>query len=150
MTQSKRLEMPNSDGFAARLKEAIGNESILSFSKRCGISEGTTRKYLTGSQPGIDKLLTLAAVAGVTIEWLATGRASELCGDRSFSLKTISHDQAAMASHAMCQLAAMGADEVRIQKSCNALLDALSSIRQRFNSRSGSSEPEQPVGRTAS
>lgn len=32
--------------FPARLKEAIGDESVRSFSRRCGLSEATLRDYL--------------------------------------------------------------------------------------------------------
>ncbi|WP_445157368.1 helix-turn-helix domain-containing protein [Halomonas sp. E14] len=62
--------------FGARLRQAIGSRSVLSFAKECGISDSLVRKYLAGSLPGLDKALTMARVAGVSLEWLATGRGS--------------------------------------------------------------------------
>lgn len=63
----------NSDAFAARLKLAIGNESVNAFATRCGFSEGLLRKYLQGSVPGFDKAAAIAVAAGVNLMWLATG-----------------------------------------------------------------------------
>jgi phage repressor protein C with HTH and peptisase S24 domain len=60
-------------GFARRLRVAIGNQSVLSFATKCGVSDNLIRKYLKGSLPGVDKLVTMAKTAGVTVEWLATG-----------------------------------------------------------------------------
>tara|TARA_R110002012_G_scaffold309795_1_gene517074 strand:- start:584 stop:1087 length:504 start_codon:yes stop_codon:yes gene_type:complete len=60
-------------GFGARLKEAIGQRSVLSFAKECGISDSLVRKYLAGSLPGLDKALVMARTLGVSLEWLATG-----------------------------------------------------------------------------
>ncbi|MDN6860738.1 helix-turn-helix transcriptional regulator [Pseudomonas sp. CAN2814] len=59
--------------FSERLHLAIGDQSVLAFAKRCGISDSLVRKYLGGSLPGMDNLVTLATAAGVSIEWLATG-----------------------------------------------------------------------------
>jgi len=59
--------------FGARLRQAIGSRSVLSFAKECGISDSLVRKYLAGSLPGLDKALVMARVAGVSLEWLATG-----------------------------------------------------------------------------
>jgi len=60
--------------FSQRLRQVIGNRSVLRFSQECGISDSLMRKYLAGSQPGLAKLVRLAEVAGVSAEWLATGR----------------------------------------------------------------------------
>ena len=60
--------------FSQRLRQVIGNRSVLRFSQECGISDSLMRKYLAGSQPGLAKLVRLAEVAGVSVEWLATGR----------------------------------------------------------------------------
>ena len=60
-------------GFSARLGQIIGDQSLLSFSKKCGISDSLLRKYLRGSLPGLDNLLKIADTAGVSVEWLATG-----------------------------------------------------------------------------
>ena len=62
-------------GFSQRLKQAIGNRSIHSVAKSCGMSDSLIRKYLSGSLPGLDKALILAKETGVSLEWLATGQA---------------------------------------------------------------------------
>jgi phage repressor protein C with HTH and peptisase S24 domain len=67
-------------GFSARLKEAIGDRSVLSFAKECGFSDSLVRKYLSGSLPGLDKALVMARVAGVSLEWLAMGEAQPQSG----------------------------------------------------------------------
>lgn len=59
--------------FSERLRQAIGDQSVLAFAKKCGISDSLIRKYLSDSLPGMDNLVTLAQVAGVSIAWLATG-----------------------------------------------------------------------------
>ncbi len=64
------------DRFSERLEEAIGNESVRSFSKRCGISESVIRKYLAGSHPNVDKLPRIAEAANKSMEWLITGENS--------------------------------------------------------------------------
>lgn len=61
-------------GFSERLRQVIGSRSVLKFSQECGISDSLMRKYLAGSQPGLGKLVRLAEVGGVSVEWLATGR----------------------------------------------------------------------------
>lgn len=60
--------------FARRLKMSMGEHSVYMFAKKCGFTESTLRKYLAGdSVPGADKLLRMAQVADVTLQWLATG-----------------------------------------------------------------------------
>lgn len=48
-------------------------ESPHAFSKKVGISDTMIRKYLTGSMPGLDKLVQIAEAGGVTLDWLARG-----------------------------------------------------------------------------
>lgn len=63
------------DDFPARLRECIGDEPVASFARRCGFSEGLIRSYLKDDKrPGMDKLVRMADAAGVTVDWLATGR----------------------------------------------------------------------------
>lgn len=58
-------------------------ESQNAFARRCGIGETTLRKYLDGAQPSTDRLVAMADMAGVSIEWLAAGRGSRSrLGDR--------------------------------------------------------------------
>ncbi|MEO8119211.1 MAG: helix-turn-helix domain-containing protein [Rhodoferax sp.] len=59
---------------ANRLRDAIGDESVVAFGRRCGINESTLRKYFYGTLPNIENLVAIADAANVTIEWLAAGR----------------------------------------------------------------------------
>jgi transcriptional regulator with XRE-family HTH domain len=64
----------NSDGFAERLRLALEGESVNAFARKCEISESLVRKYLSGAMPGLDKAVIMARSAGVSLDWLATGR----------------------------------------------------------------------------
>lgn len=57
-----------------RVRESIGDESIASFSRRCGIGDSTLRKYIDGALPNSLNLVAMADTANVNIEWLAAGR----------------------------------------------------------------------------
>jgi len=64
--------------FANRLKTLIGEGSVSKFAKKCGIAESMLRKYLLGeSVPGGDKLVRVARVANVSLQWLATGTGNQ-------------------------------------------------------------------------
>ncbi len=68
----KRLKVD--PGFADRLKQAMAGESESSFAARCpGVSRPLLRNYLSGSEPGLAKVVAIARTAGVSIAWLATG-----------------------------------------------------------------------------
>ncbi len=69
------IEDGEKEGLSTRLKDAIGSESINSFAKRSSLSEGTVRNIImNGVMPRLDNLIAMANTAGVTVEWLATGR----------------------------------------------------------------------------
>jgi phage repressor protein C with HTH and peptisase S24 domain len=62
------------DQFPARLKQAVGNNSIRGFARECGFSDTVLRQYLNGqSEPTRPALLAIARTAKVSVEWLATG-----------------------------------------------------------------------------
>lgn len=66
---------PDLHNFPSRLASVIGEESVNSFARRVGCSEGVIRAYLRGSQsPRMKLLVRIADVGGVTVDWLATGR----------------------------------------------------------------------------
>ncbi|MDD3553245.1 MAG: helix-turn-helix transcriptional regulator [Deltaproteobacteria bacterium] len=62
--------------FKDRLKQCIREEPVAAFARRCGLPEATIRSYLNGKKPVYDKLVRIADAAGVSIDWLATGRGS--------------------------------------------------------------------------
>ncbi len=57
-----------------RIRDAIGDEPVAAFARRCGFGESLLRKYLQGSEPSATNLAKIADAAGVTVDWLATGR----------------------------------------------------------------------------
>ncbi|PSU49448.1 hypothetical protein C9J12_08135 [Photobacterium frigidiphilum] len=60
--------------FKERLKEVIGNDSIMSFARKCNLSDKTLRDYMSGkSYPTLDRLALIAEASGRNISWLATG-----------------------------------------------------------------------------
>lgn len=66
--------MVGTANFSDRLAVAISGESVHAFSKRAGIPDSTVRAYLSGSMPGLDKLIVLAEAANVTLDWLVAER----------------------------------------------------------------------------
>lgn len=60
-------------GLADRIAHLISGSSANAFAQKCEMSEGSIRQYLSGSIPRMDKVVTMARVAGVRLEWLATG-----------------------------------------------------------------------------
>lgn len=64
-----------SSEFVKRLRVVIGSISVLAFAKKVGVSDALMRKYLAGSQPGIDNLVKIATAAGVSVDWLLGIRA---------------------------------------------------------------------------
>ena len=61
-------------GFKDRLLFIIGEKSVSSFGKECGLNEGSLRAYLKGSFPRLNNLVSIVNAAGVNLEWLATGQ----------------------------------------------------------------------------
>ncbi|WP_338127290.1 XRE family transcriptional regulator [Vreelandella titanicae] len=60
--------------FPSRLKEALGTESARVFSRRCGLSEGAIRSYMSGdTYPTLDRLALIANALGKDMQWLAFG-----------------------------------------------------------------------------
>lgn len=57
-----------------RIREAIGDEPVAAFARRCGFGESLLRKYLAGAEPSASNLAKIAQAAGVSLEWMATGR----------------------------------------------------------------------------
>lgn len=63
-----------SDAFARRLKEVVGDKKVVWFAKECRLPESNIRSYLNGKFPSIDKAAAIAEASGVTLDWLASGR----------------------------------------------------------------------------
>ncbi|MDR1889560.1 MAG: helix-turn-helix domain-containing protein [Zoogloeaceae bacterium] len=60
---------------AENIRSIIGDDGIRSFSRKCGIGHGQISEYLNGKRPpGLRHALAIARAAGVSLDWLATGR----------------------------------------------------------------------------
>ncbi|WP_347361739.1 LexA family transcriptional regulator [Vibrio vulnificus] len=76
--------------FSDRLKETIGDMSIRSFAKKCGLSEGVMRNYIAGKTfPSLDKLVLIAKVGNKELNWLCSGTSCNVPKD---SLSAASSD----------------------------------------------------------
>lgn len=76
-SEEKQADLTESDDFPSRLKQAMGKHSIRGFARDCGFSDTVLRQYLNGqSEPTRPALLAIARTAHVSLEWLASGRAS--------------------------------------------------------------------------
>lgn len=67
---------PESDGIVSRMRECVkmvGNGAELA--RRLGVSRSTLENWLTGkTEPKASKLVEMADMAGVRVEWLVSGR----------------------------------------------------------------------------
>lgn len=64
-----------SELFSSRLRDAVSDRKISWFARECGFSDSLLGAYLRGEKrPGMDNLVAMANAAGVTVDWLATGR----------------------------------------------------------------------------
>ena len=61
------------DGIQARIRKIIGSESIISFAKKCGLTESVIRSYLSGTVPSATNALAISRAAHVSLEWLIAG-----------------------------------------------------------------------------
>lgn len=74
-----RLDELDLAGFHARLSEVLGDESETSFAARAKVSKSGLNRVVNGGMPSLDMLIAIASTAGVSIDWLATGR-NDLAG----------------------------------------------------------------------
>jgi len=70
------------ENFADRLKESIKdkwpNLTQTEYAPKMGVAQGTVSEWVTAKKmPGLEKLIEIAIVLGVSIEWLATGRGNK-------------------------------------------------------------------------
>lgn len=72
--QPRRIQPYESDALTQRIKDLIGGRRVVWFAAECGIGESTLRNILQGALPRTDILVAMANAAGVTVDWLATGR----------------------------------------------------------------------------
>lgn len=65
------------ESFGDRLKSAIGDQSIRSFSNKCGISNKTVRQYILNEvEPSREKVERMSEVLSVSPGWLGFGEVS--------------------------------------------------------------------------
>ncbi|HGO5302422.1 TPA: hypothetical protein ACK21Z_003195 [Vibrio harveyi] len=64
--------------FKNRLEDVIGEHSVRSFSRKCGLAEKTLRNYMAGKQyPTLDRLSLISEASGRSLCWLVTGEERE-------------------------------------------------------------------------
>lgn len=90
MSQKKEsaLSIPDAgmESFDSRLKELIGKDSLRSFALSIDASEGGVRKWFTqGTKPSFDKMVRIARLYGVNLEWLCTGEGPKLASSSKAS-----------------------------------------------------------------
>jgi transcriptional regulator with XRE-family HTH domain len=69
------------EAFHQRLRQAIGNESESSFAQRADIAKSGLNRVLNGGTPTLGLLIAIANTAGVSIDWLASGKSLSLVKD---------------------------------------------------------------------
>ncbi|KMQ73752.1 S24 family peptidase [Marinobacter subterrani] len=73
-----KVDTNNFDAFRERLKIAMGSDSARVFARKCRLSEGAIRSYLSGETfPTLDRLAMIASAADVGADWLAFGFSKE-------------------------------------------------------------------------
>ena len=56
--------------FADRLRQLIGERSVNAFAHLVGLNESLLRKYLKGADPGLARANQIAERANCSLEWL--------------------------------------------------------------------------------
>ena len=70
----KRTKPLDKKNVAKRIKGLRGEESLVSFGKRLGVSHTTIKRYEDGSMlPSADLLIRLGTISSKSIEWILTG-----------------------------------------------------------------------------
>lgn len=71
--------------FPIRLREIIGESTLKDFAEKIGMSEGGLRKYLppAKSSPSFERVVAMATLTGVEVEWLSTGRGPKFAGEQA-------------------------------------------------------------------
>jgi transcriptional regulator with XRE-family HTH domain len=72
-----------------RIRELMDGDSTSAFARKCGISESLLRKYLLGAMPSADRAAAIAAVRGVTADWLITGHPPKMRADLVEAMKGV-------------------------------------------------------------
>lgn len=72
--EPRHIPQAESDALTNRITEVVGSSKVSWFARECGFGESLLRKYLAGAQPNALNLVAIANAAGVTVDWLATGR----------------------------------------------------------------------------
>ncbi len=88
MKKESALSFPANgvESFAERLKELMADESLRSFAISIDASEGGVRKWFTqGTKPSFDKMVRIARLYGVHLEWLCTGEGPKLLAEKTAS-----------------------------------------------------------------
>lgn len=64
----------NAAGLWERVQQALGVQTAPEMASLLGVSKQAAYEWQKGKLPGLDMLLRIAAVKGVSVHWLVTGR----------------------------------------------------------------------------
>lgn len=63
---------------ADRLRQLMGDLSRAEFARKCGVQDSSIRQYLSGkSLPSLENLIAISRATGASLDWIATGLASQ-------------------------------------------------------------------------
>lgn len=97
-----RVPGTHTAGFGDRLELALGSQSLNWLATKSHVAHSLLRKYVAGSEPGLEKLVRIADALGVTVEWLATGRGS-MKGSEDRSVAVVDAEGGAIVGHRLSQ-----------------------------------------------
>lgn len=130
---------------AKRLLLVIGDEPRASFARRCGLPESLVRKYLAGAMPSADRLVAIADAAGVTVDWLATGREPRLRRDLVAALQAAATGTA-KATVILSEAAARHAGQAAPAWDEDRLRDAIYAVEEALRQSNRDMDPKKKAG----
>lgn len=68
----------DAEGLWSRVQQALGVQTAPEMANLLGVTKQAAYEWQKGKLPGMDMLLRIAAVKGVSIHWLVTGRGHKL------------------------------------------------------------------------
>lgn len=129
-----------------RLQSLMDGDSIAAFSRRCGVPESNLRSYLRrGVKPGLDHLVAIADAAGVTVEWLATGREPRLRRDLVAALQAAATGTA-KATVILSEAAARHAGQAAPAWDEDRLRDAIYAVEEALRQSNRDMDPKKKAG----
>ena len=112
----RRMEENQKRG--ARLKEALGDQSIASLAKRIGVGASTVHGYVHGKVPPADVAIRISDALGIDLRWYVTGEGQKAARSESMvDVPLLDADGRAYASvsYAESVFASLGVDPAEVR-----------------------------------